>query len=68
MTPTLTSAANPVLLEWSNQTNNTALLVHPTTANVPLIVLGGIWKGHKINAADIQQARAELWSRVEAAE
>lgn len=68
MTPTLTSGAYPVLLEWSTQTSYTALLSQPATANVAPIVLGGIWKGHKISAADVQQARKELWSKVEAAE
>jgi hypothetical protein len=68
MTPVLTADANPVLLEWSTQTSNTASVSHVTTANVAPVALGGMWSEHKIDAEDIQQARKELWGKLEAAE
>mgnify|MGYP001577311521 CR=1 len=68
MTPILTVEANPIPWEWSTQTNNLAFRSDPATANVAAILLGGLWRGHKIEAADIEQARKELWSGLEAGE
>lgn len=68
MTQTLTVEASPVPLEWSIETANAVLSFHISTANVAPIALGGMWKGHQISAADIQQARKELWSKLEAGE
>ena len=68
MTQTLTVEASPVPLEWSVETANAVLSFHISTANVPPIALAGVWKGREISAADIQQARKELWSGLEAGE
>lgn len=70
MTATLTTTSTgiPVLLEWLTGPNRSFALDDPATANVVPLHLGGMWKGHTITASDIQQARKELWSRLESAE
>lgn len=70
MAAILTTSSNPipVLLEWLTEPNRSLTLEHPVTANVVPLHLGGIWKGYKIEASDVQQARKELWSKLEFAE
>ncbi len=70
MTSMLTTSSDlvPVLLEWLTEPNRSLPLDHPATANIAPLHLGDIWKGHKIDASDIQQARKELWSKLESAE
>lgn len=70
MTTVLTTSSSPipVLLEWLIEANRSLPVDHPATANVVPLHLGGIWKEHKIDASDIQEARKELWSRLESAE
>lgn len=34
------------------------------TANVVPLRLGGIWRGYRIDAKDIQEARRELWAEL----
>lgn len=70
MTPTLTSPSDLILTDpkWIEETTNTPPVSHPATANAAAIALGGLWKGHKIDAADIQETRRDLWGKVEAGE
>ena len=65
---TLTTEATPLPLEWWAETTNGPAPVHQSTANVAPVALGGLWRGHTIGATDIQQARKEMWSKLEAGE
>lgn len=68
MPPTLTRETTPLPLEWWVETTNGPAPSHQSTANVARVVLGGLWRGHAISATDIQQARKEMWSKLEAGE